>query len=518
MDFQALAISLLAMSQQEKRFLPARAIALGGAVLYLWANLFASPRVPFLIGGDQAYFWMRAMWMLDGKSIYRDFLQFSQPPGLDFVFAALFRIFGLQMWVANAVVLVLGVAFVWLVFSIARRFMRTGAAALAAAVFLVPIYGKALNATHHWFAVLAVLAAIRVVLGGVSARRLVVAGVLLGVGSYFSLYHGLAGLLAFSVFLLWSWSRSRTTLRWASVLRDEALLFGAYVAAMALLYCHYLADGGTVGELWYFQVTCVRRFIVSAYRGAGLFFPLPLTLHNLPALGDYFAVYMLLSVAMVGGLILCWKRRGQYESIAPAVLVMLVAVFLFAEVGVSAWWLRIYAVSAPAVILLTWVIDQLPRMRVCVSIVLWVWIAVLSAHQTMAHHRMQRAVVDLPAGRVATTAVMAARLTSIAQFLQPGDAVFQAAWPGVYLPLHVRNPMAFETANVSDMPRPGDVELATRQLEERRTPYVLWAARLDGTCLSPCSDRLSPMRDYVHATYEQVATLPDGDTLWRRRR
>jgi hypothetical protein len=24
---------------------------------------------------------------------------------------------------------------------------------------------------------------------------------------------------------------------------------------------------------------------------------------------------------------------------------------------------------------------------------------------------------------------------------RPGDTVFQAAWPGIYLPLHLRNPL-----------------------------------------------------------------------------
>lgn len=502
------------MSQPERKRFAAPLIALGGAVLYLYANLFASPRMPFLLGGDQAYFWMRAMWMLDGERIYRDFLQFSQPPGLDLLFLALFKIFGLRMWVTNAVVLVLGIAFVWLMFSIASRLMRRGSALLAAAVFLVPIYGKALNATHHWFAVLAVLAAMRILLGGLSAPRVALAGAILGLGSYFSTYHGLAGLLAFFVFLLWQ--GMRTQARWAQTLRRLGLLCSAYVVALALLYSHYFLTGGTVGELWYFQVTSVRKYAVNAYRGSGLFFPLSLTLHNLPALSEYLVVYLLLAAATVAAVCLCWRRRKE-STIEPVVLVTLVALLLFGEVAVSAWWLRIYAVSAPAVILIAWGIEQLPRLRVCVTIAIWVWIILLGAHQTVVHHRMQRDVIDLPAGKVATTQPLAARLSLVSQYVKPGDDVFQAAWPGVYLPLHTRNPVAFETVNVSDMPRPGDAELVMQQLGRRRVPYVLWAARLDEACAPGCSDRLSPLREYVHAMYAQVATLPDGDTLWRRR-
>ncbi len=502
------------MSQPQRKRFVAPLVALGGAVLYLYANLFASPRVPFLLGGDQVYFWMRAMWMLDGKRIYRDFLQFSQPPGLDLLFLELFKIFGLRLWVTNAVVLVLGIAFAWLMFSIACRLMRRQSAVLAVAVFLVPIYGKALNATHHWFAVLAVLMAMQILLGGISASRVAAAGAILGLGSYFSTYHGLAGLLAFLVFLLWQ--RMRTQTRWAATLRRVVLLCSAYAITLALLYSHYLFTGGTAGELWYFQVTSVRKYAVNAYRGSGLFFPSPLTLHNLPALSEYLVVYVLLAAATAAAACLCWRRRRE-STIEPVVLVTLVALLLFGEVAVSASWLRLYAVSAPAVILIAWGIEQLPRLRVCVTIAIWVWIILLGAHQTVAHHRMQRDVIHLPAGTVATTQPLAVHLTLVSRYVEPGDGIFQAAWPGVYLPLHARNPVAFETVNVSDMPRPGDAELVVQQLGERQVPYVLWAARLDEACAPGCSDRLSPLREYVHAMYAPVATLPDGDTLWRRR-
>jgi uncharacterized membrane protein YuzA (DUF378 family) len=501
------------MIEPEKRSAVAPTLLLCGSALYLFLNLFASLRVPFLLGGDQAYFWMRAMRLLDGERIYQDFLQFT-PPGTDLLFLSLFKLFGLRMWITNLVALVLGLASVWLIFAIARRFMRRESAMLAAAIFLVPIYGKGLNATHHWFGTLAVLAAIRVVLGGLTGSRLAVVGALLGVASFFSLYHGLGGLLAFSIFLLWNGERTQP--RWAGRLRRQALLFGAYVIALALLYSRYLVTNG-IGQLWYFQVTYVRKFAVEAYGGVQEIFPLAATFHNLAALSEYLVVYLLLGLATVAAIYLCWKRRSRYASIAPAILVTLVAILLFAEVAVSPNWLRIFAVSAPAVILLAWAVDQMPRLRLGLSIVLGVWVLVLAARQTHVRREMQHTLVSLPAGRVATTPQMAARLEVVSQFAKPGDAFFQAAWPGVYVPLHVKNRLSFETVGVSDMPRAGDVELARRQLEERHVPYVLWAARLDKPCSWPCIDRLAPMRNYLHTAYVRVATLEDGDTLWRLR-
>jgi len=40
-----------------------------GSTVYLYLNLFAFPATPFLLGGDQVYFWMHAQRMLHGERI-----------------------------------------------------------------------------------------------------------------------------------------------------------------------------------------------------------------------------------------------------------------------------------------------------------------------------------------------------------------------------------------------------------------------------------------------------------------
>jgi hypothetical protein len=50
-----------------------------GSPVYLYVSLFAFPNIPFLLSGDQVYFWMNAQRMLHGEHIYQDCFQFTPP-------------------------------------------------------------------------------------------------------------------------------------------------------------------------------------------------------------------------------------------------------------------------------------------------------------------------------------------------------------------------------------------------------------------------------------------------------
>src|ERR1700754_3971713 len=155
-------------STKPDRTLP---LVLTCAGVYLYLNLFALPRTPFLLGGDQVFFWLDAQRMLAGQRIYQDFLQFT-PPGADLFFFALFKLFGFRIWITNAAVLLLGVACCWMCFSLARDIARRSSAALATVIFLVLVYGRTLNATHHWFSVLFVMAAVKTCFHEIQPRTL----------------------------------------------------------------------------------------------------------------------------------------------------------------------------------------------------------------------------------------------------------------------------------------------------------------------------------------------------------
>ena len=123
--------------------------------------------------------------------------------------ASAFATFGTKVWVPNVVQLLLGITLTCLCFHIARSIMKPAAAAFAAALFLVLDFGRWLDATHHWFSLLAVLAATAVMLRGSTAPRVLICGALLGLASFFTQTRGVVAALGFAGFLVWEGIQQR---------------------------------------------------------------------------------------------------------------------------------------------------------------------------------------------------------------------------------------------------------------------------------------------------------------------
>jgi hypothetical protein len=205
--------------------------------LYLYLNLFTFTNVPFLLGGDQTFFWIYAVRLLHGEKVYRDFFQFT-PPGADLFYLALFRLFGPHVWVTNFAVLLLGVALCWVCFFLAQRLMERNLAFLAILLSLVFVYRDRPDATHHRFSMLAGLCAVRAVMPVRTLRRIAIAGVLLGVASFFTQTTGVAGLLA--VIASFAWEHASRGRLWEPVLKQQLFLCIAF--GLAWIFLSVLLD------------------------------------------------------------------------------------------------------------------------------------------------------------------------------------------------------------------------------------------------------------------------------------
>jgi len=482
------------------------AIVLGSAI-YLYLNLFLLRGIPFLLGGDQVYFWMFAQRLLHGEVVYRDFFQYTTP-GTDLVYAAAFKAFGLRLWVPNLVVLTLGIFYSCVCFSLSRKLVGAPAAALTTALFQVLVYGKVLNATNHWFAVLLALIAVLICMERLSDRRITMAGALLGLAAFFNQAHGVAVLLGLSAFMICSSMRVRNAPR--QLFRWFACLFAAFTLALLSSCTYFLATAG-FAKVWYCLVTYVAQYS-SQRLLTSLGLPSDLTLNMLPIL----AVYIVLPVIYSLSLWRCWRfRKDAAFPWHQVTLLASIGFFLLLEVAVSINWLRLVAVSLPGVVLAGWTIEQMPAVRPGAVLVASIAVIGVATHQSLAKRAACSALGELPAGRVATLPQSLEKLQWLAEHTRRGERFFQAGWPGVYLPLELRNPLYLEGLDDS---RGDDMQLAVRQMEIKPVRYVLWTHTLDRKCaLGDCGDSLSPFRRYLMASYIQIRAFEDGDILWRKR-
>jgi len=484
---------------------------------YLYVNLFASPRYPILLGGDQVHFWMDAQRLLAGEVIYRDFYQYT-PPGVDLVFAASFKMLGARIWVCNVVVLALGIALAALCFSLARHLMSKASAAAVTGVYVVAIYGRMLNATQHWFAVLLILIAVRILMADVTRGRVAASGVFLGLATFFNHAHGLAALVAFVVFLLCTSARGKLTLgRAAGLVLALVLTFAAVVLALS---AYYLETAG-FSRLWACLVDSVFRSVADLPRTYGL--PAQVGAETVGMVFPYLLVYSLLPLIYGLSLWRCYRRRGDdsfpWNSIA---LLSVVGLVLLIEVSMSPNVLRVFAIAMPGVVLAAWMVAAwaVQRMRfsrrVLVAAIL-IAPGAMGGYQIVARHEGASVRGELPGGKLATTPILYEKLRWLGDHTQPRESFLQAGWPSDYLPLQVRNPLYLPTLSRWDEVGGREIEAAVEQMRRQQVRYVLWTPHLDEGCpFFACRDYLSPFREYLKASYEPVRIFADGDVLWEK--
>jgi hypothetical protein len=483
-----------------------------GSGIYLYLNLFALPRTPFLLGGDQVVFWVNAQRLLRGELIYRDFLEFT-PPGADVLYLGAFSLLGSRIWVPNLVVLLLGMILCWLCFHIACSIMKPPQAALTVALLMVLDYGKLLDGTHHWFSVLAVMGAVAAVLKARTLPRVALAGILLGVAAFFTQSRGPTAALGIAGCLAWDGFQTQES--WSSRVRRQLMLFIPLVAAWGACSCYFIAKIG-LWQLWYFQVTYVRRYVASG--PSDLSFRSPEILAWLKTLQGFAFLLVYFTIPVVYGVCLWICKKGTREvspgSAQRVVLLAVVGAAMYVEVSQSPNMVRVYCVAVPAIILFVWLltVEVTRTWRRYAPAPIWTGLICLAAHQTYFRHSQQSVIVDLPAGTIATTPLGGEKLAWLARRTVPGQLFFEARWVDLYLPLALRNPAFIDQLESGHYSRSEFVERSIRQLEAKRVEYIIWAPRLEAPAYPYAS-----FREFLGEHYQRVMTFADRDEVWERK-
>jgi hypothetical protein len=174
-------------------------------------------------------------------------------------------------------------------------------------------------------------------------------------------------------------------------------------------------------------------------------------------------------------------------------------------------------VSLPGIVLAVWTIGGLSGPRWPVAVALFVALSCVAVRQIAVKRALSNTEIELPGGRCATTPQAYEKLHWLAEHTHRGDFFLQAGWPGVYIPLQLRNPLYMPTIGRWDTVRSQDIALSIQQIRAKQVRYVLWTQNLDEGCeFSACQDQLSPFRAYLKSSYTPVQAFADGDTLWEK--
>jgi hypothetical protein len=489
--------------------------------VYLYLILFILPHTPIYRDGDGDLLLASAKRLFEGEVMYRDFGQFTFP-GTEVVYVLLFKVFGPVPWIGNFMLLVLGLGLTWITLAISRKLIPGWSAFVPALLFLTLIYPSMLDATHHWFSVMAAMAAVAVVLEERTPGRLALAGTLGGLAAWFTHARGLLAVLGIAVFLGWEWQQKKLGRRW--LFQGLGWLWASFLVAVVTLNAYFIWRAGLGRFLDSTIIFTLKYYSSMSDNSWGMYleeFPRLSPWRGLaPFLAGLFVhlvvpyVYLLFQI--------CYWRNSRVSPRQPwdgLMLLQAVGLCLFLGVAPAAQTQRLAAVALPATILLVWILNSWERvgrgiLAACVAGALAFAIAFPVRMQTR-----RWIYLDLPAGCVAL--LDSSRLEVFQWVLghtKPGDFFFNnfGTHPFVFLAgLRCPGPVLFLTT--SDYTHPEQVQQLVEELEKHHVRFVMWEAGFDvPSGAGVAADHLGPLRLYLRTHYRVVKTFAGLNQVWER--
>jgi hypothetical protein len=484
--------------------------ALGFASCYF--QLFIYPAMPLVPSGDQVLSLQNAIRMLDGKLPYRDF-PLVTTPGTEVLYALLIHAWGAKAWIPNLAMAVLGAALTLLIALIAMRVLHGGAALLPAALFAGLVLPGSLYATHHWFSTLSILAALLVLIDGVTVRRAAAAGVFCGIAGYFTQTSALVVVCALLVFFVLERSGAMS---WKEIWRRCAALCGAAGVVLISAEVYFIGAAGLSRFLFWTVVAPIRYYPATkpfnTWRVYGLSFRGHVGIGHL--LGLIF-VHALVPLVYVAFFIRRNRHKGEEKREHAQLLIALVGIGLFLPIMSAPSALRLFTVAAPAVILLVCLLTEYQK----ASWTLYAGSAVALILAVAIPIREQihwRGTLDTPAGRLASLdPEMFGELQWTALRTHGGEAFFGSSTVCYALGLKNRTPLNFTTPD--DFTRPSEVAELVQSLENDRVPLmVLVPGGSQAQSNYEATDHMGPFREYLQENYRLEERFGTGDEAWIR--
>ncbi len=491
-----------------------------GTAIFIYLEVFVLLAVPISIANDQSINLDNALRMVHGQAIYKEFFQYTLP-GTELFYFALFKMFGIRAWIPNGALIALAVLIAWLGMVISRRVLEGWHAYLPSLLFIYAFH-FALDATHHKYSVLLVLAATATLIDKRTLGRVACAGFLLGLAACFTQSRGAVAAGVFAAFLAWEgWLRGSGV---PAIAGRAATLLGAFVTVVLGVNAYFVGEIG----LGRFIAYCVV-FPMKYYRQdtvyntwSGLLKVLPPLAHwyDVPRALFLFAIFLLIPAVYLMVLMISWWRRRlamEGDNCERLALVTTAGLALYGSVIYAPEFVRLCEASLPAFILSVWLLEQLRARDV------WLKAAATAMGMAMVGamvHTQTRwhGILNTPLGRTALLKRKDyARYTWVANHTRPWEFFFEAVYSDMYFGLGLRNPAQIPYVTANGYTRPEQVRALIEALAAKRVKFVLWSKSLDPHDPPLRGDHLGPLRSYLRVKFAPVKDLGEGYIVLERR-
>jgi len=484
------------------------------AGLFLYLQVFVFPNIPRCASGDQAIYLLHATRMLQGDVIYRDFSHFT-PPATELIYTVLFKLFGVFAWIPQAMLVAVGTLLAWLSVTISRKVLTGPAVYLPSLLFLVFPFSGFLDATHHWYSTLAVTTALAVLLEKRSAARLTWAGALSGLAASIAQTQALVA-VGFALFLFWEGRRNCEP--WRLVLKRAGYLLSSFLAVMLAFNAYFVWKVG-LRLFFYSTVVFVAKYYpadrFNNWRVYLAYWPSAHVWANWPDLSAWFTIQALIPLVYV----LFFLRYALQSRLRPEqpwarlMLVNLTGVCMFLAVAPSPSYVRLYCVSLPGLILLSWFLNSPGKSERILRRIVWAAVVVVGIVRPVIAQVRWRGCLDLPTGRTAFfEPALYEKCRWLSERTRPSQYFFGD--PFLCFTLGLRNPARVPFVRPTDYTRPEEVDDVVRALEQRQVRFVNWYNGVDAPSRS--GDHLAPLRLCLATHYHLAETFSNLDQIWER--
>ncbi|MEJ7846715.1 MAG: hypothetical protein WKF92_01345 [Pyrinomonadaceae bacterium] len=503
------------------------ALFFAAVAVFIYSQLFEFPFTPIYFDGDQLIPISNAMRMLDGEVIYRDFFHFA-PPGTELLYAGLFSVFGVKIWVVNFVILMLSLAQVGLLWFFSRRVLSGLNVYLPALIFLtIGFRQMGIDGSYRLFSVVLVLAGVAILLNGRTMRNIVIAGALCGMASFFVQPRGVVGIAGIALFL--AWENYADGLNFRKLARDGIGLVFSFVLVVILTQLYFAWNGGF--DVYYFDIVTFlhKHYPHDPLNNQFAYFSdvpgfakyletqSPLSAMSrfirtgIPVL-FYYAIIPLVYLAL---LIVIWKR--DIVSVSPGQkrsLLLLTFAGLALAAGVSApTAARFYHVAIPGIVIFVWLVGQV-RAVSRLAVPCLVMLSLLGISYAVQRQIIAKDYVDFPAGRSAFLIKDdLAKYDWIKKNTEAGEIFYDAHHPNFYFPFHLKNPTPIYLVRDSEYTPKFQVASIVAALERNPPNLIVWEGTYSKNPESrKPGDNLEPLWQFISRNYTLKAEFAkDGE-------